>query len=227
MKRQTEWAIIAALILFMSFTPGFAPVRTLLSTAVGRLLGLVAVVYVFKYVSPVIGLLMAIHFARCSRMGSVWEGVDETLGEATEMCECDGGFTYNSGTKMCEKAGAESKKPIRCACIPGEEWDAAEKKCNPKKIAASPAPPPPESMPSAAASGADLAAVQAAAASMPASSVPETTGAAAGATMSSVPPPSTTTSAPPAGKAPEGFAQREKFAPRESMMTRGNLYSPW
>lgn len=215
MKRQTEWAVIAALVLFMSFTPGFAPVRTLLSTPMGRLVALVAIVYVYKFVSPVIALLLAIHVARCTRMGSVWEGVDETLAEPTEMCECDGGFTYNSGTKMCEKVGAEPKKPIRCACVPGEEWDATEKKCKQKVVASAPPPaPPPASMPSSATGGADLATVQAMAASAPPSAVPETTGSAAAAQMASTP----TTTAPPVP---------EKFTPRESMMTRGNLYSPW
>lgn len=217
MKRQTEWAVIAALVLFMSFTPGFAPVRTLLSMPMGRLVALVAIVYVYKYVSPVIALLLAIHVARCTRMGSVWEGVDETL-EPTEMCECDGGFTYNSGTKMCEKVGAEPKKPIRCACIPGEEWDATEKKCKQKTVASAPPPAePPASMPSSATGGADLAAVQAQAASAPPSSVPQTTGAAAATLAASAPPPASTT-APPVP---------EKFTPRESTMTRGNLYSPW
>lgn len=214
MKRQTEWAILAALILFMSFTPGFAPVRTLLSTAVGRMVALVGIVYVYKFVSPVIALLLAIHFARCSRMGSVWEGVDETLAEPTEMCECDGEFTYNSGTKMCEKAGAEPKKPIRCACIPGEEWDGETKSCKKKTVEAAP-PPPPASMPSGAAGGADLAAVQAQAAASPPSSVPQTTGSAAGAALSSAP--SSSTSRP----------ATESFTPQDSKMVRGKQYSPW
>lgn len=214
MKRQTEWAVLAALILFMSFTPGFAPVRTLLSMPLGRLAALVGIVYVHKVVSPVIALLLAIHFARCTRMGGVWEGVDETLAEPTEMCECDGGFTYNSGTKMCEKVGAESKKPIRCSCVPGEEWDAKEKTCKVKAVEASPPPQPPPQPIAPTGSAADLAAVQAQAASAPPSSVPQTTGAAAAAQMASMP---TTTPTPTA----------EKFTPQDSRMTRGNLYSPW
>lgn len=217
MKRQTEWAVIAALVLFMSFTPGFAPVRTLLSMPLGRLVALVAVVYVYKYVSPVIALLLAIHVARCTRMGSVWEGVDETLAEPTEMCECDGGFTYNSGTKMCEKPGVDSKKPIRCTCVPGEEWNAEEKKCKVKAVEASPPPQPPPEPIAPTGSAADLAAVQAQAASAPPSSVPQTTGSAAATLAASAPPPATTT-APPA---------TESFTANESKTTRGNLYSPW
>jgi len=208
MKRQVELAILGGLILFMSFTPGFAPVRTLLSTAVGRMVGLVAVVYVFKYVSAPIGLLLAIHFARCSRMGSVWEGVDETL---TEMCECDPDFTYNTGTKMCEKLGADPKKPVRCACVPGENWDEATKTCVPKKVeSALPTAPPPESMP--ATGGAELS--QVAGPPAPGGGVPETTGSAAGTAMASAP----TTTPPPA---------TEKFSPMDSPMIRGKQYSPW
>lgn len=216
MKRQTELAILAALILFMAFTPGFAPVRTLLSTPVGKLVGLLVVVYVFKFVSPAIGLLLAIHVARCSGLR---EGVDETLSEPVEMCECPPEFTYNSGKKMCEKGGADDIKPTKCACMAGEVWDDVAKKCGVKAVeSAAPVAPTPEAQ-GAPTGAAELAAVQQAAAALPASSVPETTGSAAGAAMASA--------APPAGKVPEGFAQREKFTPMESMMTLGKQYSPW
>jgi hypothetical protein len=208
MKRQIEWAILGGLVLFMSFTPGFAPVQTLLSTAVGRVMGLLGVVYVFMHVSPAIGLLLAIQFARCSRMPA-WEGVDETLDEPTEMCECDPEFTYNSGTKMCEKVGAQSKKPAKCACIPGETWDDTDKKCIVKPVESAPPTAPP-----ASGGAADLAMVQAQAAALPPSSVPETTGSAAGAAMASAP-----TSTPP--------PMTEKFSPMDSQMIRGKQYSPW
>jgi len=208
MKRQLEWAILGGLILFMSFTSGFGPVRAFLSTPVGKAAGLAAVVYVFKYVSAPIGLLLAIHVARCSRM---MEGVDETLAEPTEMCQCDPDFTYNSGTKMCEKPGAQSKPPAKCTCIPGETWDDTEKKCKTKPVES--ASPPPTAMPSSG-GAADLATVQAQAASLPPSSVPETTGSAASAAMASAPP--TATPAAP-----------EKFTPMDSPMIRGKQYSPW
>jgi hypothetical protein len=206
MKRQLEWAILGGLILFMSFTSGFGPVRAFLSTPVGKAAGLAAVVYVFKYVSAPIGLLLAIHVARCSRM---MEGVDETLAEPTEMCQCDPDFTYNSGTKMCEKPGAQSKPPAKCTCIPGETWDDTEKKCKTKPVESA----PPSAMPPSG-GAADLATVQAQAASLPPSSVPETTGSAASAAMASAPP--TATPAAP-----------EKFTPMDSPMIRGKQYSPW
>jgi hypothetical protein len=209
MKRQLEWAILGGLILFMSFTSGFGPVRAFLSTPVGKAAGLAAVVYVFKYVSAPIGLLLAIHVARCSRM---MEGVDETLAEPTEMCQCDPDFTYNSGTKMCEKPGAQSKPPAKCTCIPGETWDDTEKKCKTKPVESASLPPPTAMPPSGGA--ADLATVQAQAASLPPSSVPETTGSAASAAMASAPP--TATPAAP-----------EKFTPMDSPMIRGKQYSPW
>lgn len=209
MKRQVELAILGGLILFMSFTSGFGPVRAFLSTSVGRAIGLGVVVYVFKYVSPAIGLLLAIHIARCSRMV---EGVDETLAEPTEMCECDPDFTYNSGSKMCEKIGAQPKKPAKCTCITGETWDDVEKKCKTKPVTSAPPTALPESMP--ASGGADVAAVAAQGAALPPSSVPETTGSAAAATMASTP-----TSTPP--------PTAEKFSPMDSPMIRGKQYSPW
>jgi hypothetical protein len=208
MKRQVELAILGGLVLFMSFTSGFAPLRNFLSTPIGRAIGLGAVVYVFKYVSPAIGLLLAIHVARCSRMV---EGVDETLAEPMEMCQCDPDFTYNSGSKMCEKIGAEPKKPFKCTCVPGETWDDTEKKCKVKPVTSATPTAPPESMP--ATGGAEVAALQAQAAALPPSSVPQTTGSAAGTAMASAP-----TTAPPAA---------EKFTAMDSPMVRGKQYSPW
>ena len=205
MKRQLEWAILGGLILFMSFTSGFGPVRAFLSTPVGKAAGLAAVVYVFKYVSAPIGLVLGVLVAQRCRS---WEGVDETLAEPTEMCQCDPDFTYNSGTKMCEKPGAQSKPPAKCTCIPGETWDDTEKKCKTKPVESAPT-----AMPSSG-GAADLATVQAQAASLPPSSVPETTGSAAGAAMASAPP--TATPAAP-----------EKFTPMDSPMIRGKQYSPW
>ncbi len=209
MKRQIELAILGGLILFMSFTSGFGPVRNFLSTPIGKAVGLAVVVYVFKYVSAPIGLLLAIHVARCSRMV---EGVDETLAPPTEMCQCDPDFTYNSGTKMCEKLGADPKKPAKCTCIPGETWDDAEKKCKVKPVTSAPPTTAPESMPTTG--GADVAAVAAQGAALPPSAVPQTTGSAAAATMASTP----TTTPPPTA---------EKFTPMDSPMTRGKQYSPW
>lgn len=205
MKRQLEWAILGGLILILSFRPGLLPV---LSTPVSRLAGLAAVVYVFKYVSAPIGLVLGVLVAQRCRS---WEGVDETLAEPTEMCQCDPDFTYNSGTKMCEKPGAQSKPPAKCTCIPGETWDDTEKKCKTKPVES--ASPPPTAMPSSG-GAADLATVQAQAASLPPSSVPETTGSAASAAMASAPP--TATPAAP-----------EKFTPMDSPMIRGKQYSPW
>jgi hypothetical protein len=202
MNRQTEWAVIAALILFMSFTRGLPAVRT----PVGRAVALGVVVYVFKSVSPAIGLLLGLLVACC---WSGREGVDETLAEPTEMCECDNSFTYNSGSKKCEKGGSPDRMPLRCTCIAGEMWDAKEKKCVPKKVETA----PPVSMPSSSAGAADLAAVEAQAAAMAPSSVPQTTGSAAAATMAAAPPPPPPTT--------------EKFSAMDSTMTRGKQYSPW
>jgi hypothetical protein len=209
MKRQIELAILGGLILFMSFTSGFAPVRNFLSTPIGRAIGLGVVVYVFKYVSAPIGLLLAIHVARCARMV---EGVDETLTEPSETCECPPDFTYNSGSKMCEKLGADPKKPAKCTCISGETWDDTEKKCKVKPVTSAPPTTAPESMPTVG--GADVAAVAAQGAALPPSSVPLTTGSAAGAAMASTP----TSTPPPAA---------EKFTPMDSPMVRGKQYSPW
>lgn len=61
-----EWILVAALIAYIAFTPGFQVVRSFLSTAVGKALGLAAIVYVWKCVSPVVALLLVVSFVRCS-----------------------------------------------------------------------------------------------------------------------------------------------------------------
>lgn len=61
-----EWILVAALIAYIAFTPGFDVVRSFLSTSVGKALGLAAIVYVWKCVSPVVALLLVVSFVRCS-----------------------------------------------------------------------------------------------------------------------------------------------------------------
>lgn len=59
-SQTTELAIVAALILYVSFAPGLLPIRSLLSTSLGKAIGLAAVVLVWKSVSPLIALVLAV-----------------------------------------------------------------------------------------------------------------------------------------------------------------------
>ena len=63
-----EWVLAAVLIAYIAFTPGFQMVRSFLATPIGKAVGLAIIVYVWKYVSALVGLLLAINFVRCAGM---------------------------------------------------------------------------------------------------------------------------------------------------------------
>ena len=67
-SQKTEWILVAVLIAYIAFTPGFPAVRQFLSTGVGKAVGLAAVVATWKYVSPIVAVLLAVNFVRCASM---------------------------------------------------------------------------------------------------------------------------------------------------------------
>lgn len=67
-SQQTEWALVAVLVAYIAFTPGFPVVRQFLSTGVGKAIGLAVVVATWKYLSPLVALLLAVNFVRCASM---------------------------------------------------------------------------------------------------------------------------------------------------------------
>jgi hypothetical protein len=69
-----ELGIVGVLIAYLAFTNGLQVVRTFLSNPVGKAIGLAAIVWVWKCVSPLIALLLAINFVRCAG-GSMREGL--------------------------------------------------------------------------------------------------------------------------------------------------------
>lgn len=78
-----ELAAAAVLIAYIVFTPGFQVVRSFLSTPIGKAIGLAVIVYVWKYVSALVALLLTVSFVRCSGMR---EGVDATLAPGGKAC---------------------------------------------------------------------------------------------------------------------------------------------
>ena len=63
-SQKTEWALIAVVIAYMAFMSGFQPVRELLGSSVGKAIGLAVVVATWKYVSPIVAVLLSIEFVR-------------------------------------------------------------------------------------------------------------------------------------------------------------------
>ena len=82
-SQKTEWALIAALIAYIAFTPGFQVVRDLLSTGVGKAVALAAVVATWKYVSPLVAVLLTVSLVRCAAMREYMEDTPPAVSSAS------------------------------------------------------------------------------------------------------------------------------------------------
>ena len=112
LSQTQEWALVAALIAYIAFTDGFWTIRSFLSTPVGKVVGLAVIVYVWKYVSALAALLLAIAFVRCSGLR---EGVDATMSECppggTAISDQPGKCRMSDGTIVTATAPAAPAPP--------------------------------------------------------------------------------------------------------------------
>jgi hypothetical protein len=190
LTRNTEWAIIGALILYIAFTPGIQLVKDVLAKPLGKAAALALIVYVWKFVSPIIAILLTISFVRCATW-NVWE----MFSGAEVACTCESpDATWDTQTKQCKtSSGTPSGGVKTCTCANGYSWDGGEKgtkQCVPASSEQPPVPPPPPTpegsalaagLPPTAGTGTTLGASAPATGGTTApSSVPETTGSAAG-----------------------------------------------
>ena len=124
LSATTEWIVIGVLILYIAFTPGIPVVRQFLSTPVGKAVGLAAVVYVWKYVSEPVALLLTVNFVRCA-------GMREYLVDMppTSMSEknCPEGYTLKD--EICKSEGKPDKPATVCGDTSKPKWDAKAEKC--------------------------------------------------------------------------------------------------
>ena len=67
LSSRNEWIVVGVLIVYLAFIPSLQMVRDILSTSVGKAAALAAIVYVHKYVSCPVALLLVIAYVRCSR----------------------------------------------------------------------------------------------------------------------------------------------------------------
>jgi hypothetical protein len=142
LTRNTEWAIIAALIAYLAFTPGFQVVKDALATPVGKAVVLAVIVYVWKFVSPIIAILLTISFLRCAKW-NVWE----MFSGAETDCTCENPTaTWDATSKTCKDATGNDAGAVKsCICANGYAWDGGEKgtkQCVPTSGTQPPVPPP-------------------------------------------------------------------------------------
>lgn len=143
-SQKTEWILIAVLIAYIAFTPGLPAVRQLLGTDVGKAVGLAAIVATWKYVSPVVALLLTVSLVRCASMREGMES-GSTTPPATSSTPpntyCPENYSFDNG--QCKNKTNDQTIPAT-VCLEGQTWDGT--KCQGSSAASAPPPtatPPP------------------------------------------------------------------------------------
>jgi len=119
LSQSQEWGLAALLIAYIAFTDGFSAVRRFMSTSVGKVVILGVIVYVWKYVSALIALLLTINFLRCLGMR---EGVDASLSacppggtaipDQPGKCRMSDGSIVTATTPTAEAPPTSSMPPV-------------------------------------------------------------------------------------------------------------------
>lgn len=123
LKQTTEGIVIAGLIVYLAFFQPFAFLRELLATPIGKAAALAGIVYVTKFVSIPIAILLSIAYVRCATTSVGMEGMEN------QTCTCPSGYVYEESSKKCRSATGQLKAPEFCPCPSGYFWDAVAGEC--------------------------------------------------------------------------------------------------
>lgn len=133
LSSNTEWMVIAGIILYIAFVPSIPAVREMLSQPIGKAIALGAIVYVWKYVSTTVAILLVVAYIRCAT-----SNVFEMFSEPT--CACDPEFSFDAVSKKCKKDGEADREPVSCTCATGEVYDSIGKQCQANSSMTQPIP---------------------------------------------------------------------------------------
>ncbi len=142
---RNEWIAIGALILYIAFVPCPYPMKQFFASPIGKVIALGSVIYVWKYVSVPVAVLLLVAFLRS---GAIREYLEDETGmtppsaptasTAANDYTCPTEYTYVAEKMMCMK-GNESKNP---ECNDASmTWDSMVGKCV-SKPSTSGGPPP-------------------------------------------------------------------------------------
>ena len=106
LSSRNEWIVIGVLIAYLAFVPSLQIIRDLLSTPVGKALGLAGIVYVHKYISCPVALLLVIAYVRCASANIEMFTTPTTTVQPT--ITCPSGYAYDSVTKECKPSSSMS-----------------------------------------------------------------------------------------------------------------------
>ena len=93
LSQQNEWIAIGALIAYISLVPCPYAMKEFFSSAVGKIVALSAVVFVWKYVSELLAVLVLVAFLRSGAVREYLDnptptcGVGQTMDSATGKCK--------------------------------------------------------------------------------------------------------------------------------------------
>lgn len=93
LSQRNEWIVLGALIAYIALVPCPYAMKEFFSSAIGKMLALGTVVFVWKYVSEVVAVLLLVAFLRSG-------AVREYLENPTPMCGV--GQTMDSTTGKCK-----------------------------------------------------------------------------------------------------------------------------
>lgn len=138
LSRPVEFTVIGVLIAYIAFAPRMGIFQTILATPVGKALALVGIVYVWKFVSAAVALLLAIMFVRCAGGGmTVWEGLEMPQAK----CTCPEGYKFDGVAKQCKNKEGKFVDATACACDPGYTYDFKTKECKQASVMSDPIAP--------------------------------------------------------------------------------------
>ena len=106
LSSRNELIVVGVLIFYLAFIPSLQMVRDVLSTSVGKAAALAAIVYVHKYISCPVALLLVIAYVRCSRTSREMFTTPTTT--VQPKITCPNGYAYDSVLKECRPTSSMS-----------------------------------------------------------------------------------------------------------------------
>jgi hypothetical protein len=103
LSQQNEWIAIGALIAYISLVPCPYAMKEFFSSAIGKIVALSTVVFVWKYVSELLAVLVLVAFLRS---GAVREYLDAST---PTMPSCPPGQMMDTSTNKCKDVPTTSQ----------------------------------------------------------------------------------------------------------------------
>ena len=107
LSSRNEWIVVGVLIVYLAFIPSLQMIRDILSTSVGKAAALAAIVYVHKYVSCPVALLLVIGYMRCARSSGLEMFTTPTT-TVQPTVTCPDGYAYDAMSKECKPTSSMS-----------------------------------------------------------------------------------------------------------------------